>query len=282
MLIEIKVHKMINLLCSKKIYVLLTMSLFIMLLHFQSLSNIDSSINLSIATFSEAELENHTLLTHAHRRRYPEYQKKAYNDFLDKISKKEDFSNIEASCIYINDVNRNLIIGHSGVVFLGAIMGKNEMLEYGFDVVSFGGLFDEDLCMTFDRLDKKYDNIVLYGFTNDLNLRATVGLNNLDKNYLETFYNLIIKAREHLNEINGKLILIRVKEMVFEVDHYDKTYVDNYNNMAKLLNNNIDALHYMSYEIPFDTTKDNTSHYIHYNKKYVYEKMLTDIKNILY
>lgn len=273
---------MINILYTKKIYILVIAFCLLFCLDFNSFSNVDTNANPNIATFSEAELENHSLLTHAHSNRYPEYQKKAYNDFLDKVSKYEDFSNIEASCIYFNDVNRNLIVGHSGAVFLGAIMGREEMLHYGFDVVSFGGLFDEDICQTLDRLNKKYDNIILYGFTNDLNLRATVGLGELDQSYCETFYNLINKAREHLNNINGKLILIRVKEMTLHVDHDDPTYVNNYNNMARILNDNMDKLGYITYEIPFDTSKENTTHYIHYDKKYVYEKMLTDLNNILY
>lgn len=272
-------NKILN---TKIVYFGLVAIYCLILINFKSYSNVVDNSNPNIATFSEAELNNHSLLTRAHSNRYPEYQKKAYNDFLEKISKNEDFSNIEASCIYFNEVNRNLIIGHSGAVFLGAIMGREEMLHYGFDVVSFGGLFDEDICMTFDKLNKKYDNIVLYGFTNDLNLRASAGLNELDRNYCETFYNLINKAREHLNELNGKLILMRVKNMTLEVDHNDPDYIENYNTMAHTLNNIMDELGYITYEIPFDTSKEHTSHYIHYDKKYVYEKMLTDLNNILY
>lgn len=272
-------NKIVNI---KIIYFALVLIFILLCINFNSFSNTTTDANINIATFSEAEKANHSLLTRAHSNRYPDYQKKAYNDFLEKVSKSEDFSNIEASCIFFNNVNRNLIIGHSGVVFLGAIMGREEMLHYGFDVVSFGGLFDEDICLTFDKLKKKYDNIVLYGFTNDLNLRATVGLDELDQSYCETFFDLIVKAREHLNNINGKLILIRVKDMTLEVDHDDPTYVENYNAMAHVLNDNIDKLGYTSYEIPFDTSKENTSHYIHYNKKYVYEKMLSDLNDMLY
>ncbi len=47
--------------------------------------------------------------------------------------------------------------------------------------------------------------------------------------------------------------------------------------MAEEINNNIEAFGYVPYTIPFDTTKEYSERYIHYNNKVVFETMFSSI-----
>ena len=206
--------------------------------------------------------------------------KKIYETFKELITYKLNFDNIACGFIYLNDKNKNLLIGGSGAVYCGHTMGEAELEKYGFDVVGFGGIFDYEVCDLLERItDKKYKNIVLFGGINDLNIRAANKIKNVDELYCNTLVEFYYKAKEYLLDDNSNIIYIKINPMKYKQDSDDKEFIDRFNNMAMQINMNLENFNYKPYTIKYDSTKEYSEIYMHYNNKVVYRDMFEAINS---
>lgn len=212
------------------------------------------------------------------RNEMPQAFKERYNFFKDLIAINGSYEDISSGWLFINDNNNKLIIGSSEAVFCGATMKNDLLLHYGYDLIGYGGIFDEDLIDLMKLIkNKKYNDIVIFGGVNDLNIRAIYKCKDVDLYYCDTLIKLYLEAKEHLKDDNSYVHYIKIKPMTYGRDFDDKDFVDRFNNMAEEVNDNIELFGYKSYEIPFPTTIEYTEHYVHYNNKEVYETMFNDI-----
>ena len=158
-------------------------------------------------------------------------------------------------------------------------MNEELLLRYGYDLVGFGGIFDDELIDLLKLIgNKKYKKIVIFGAVNDLNIRVLNNCRNVDYYYCEVLDKMLDEAKKHLYDATSKVYYIKIKPMTFGRDIKDQAFIDKFNNMAMQINDNIDLFGYKSYEIPFETTLEYSEHYMHYNKAIVYETMFNAIK----
>lgn len=237
---------------------------------------------LSIASYTYADnndsAEKARSIIAANKDAMLQVMKDSYEYFKIFVTQKIPFEDISSGWINFNDNNDKLMIGSSGAVYCGATMGNEELNKYGYDLVAYGGIFDNELIDLLKILpDKAYDKIVIFGGVNDLNIRTTNGFNDIDLYYCEVLDELLLEAKKHLKDENSKVVYIKIKELVFGRDNTDSSFVIRYNNMAKEINDNIELFGYASYDIPYETTVDYTAHYIHYNNKVVFEDMFNAI-----
>ena len=216
----------------------------------------------------------------AHKGRYTDVFVTSYINFKDAVMKKTNYEDINSGWAYFDDNNDKLIIGNSAATFCGYTMGDEDLSKYGYDLVAFGGVFDEDLVELFKLLgDKKYNQIIIFGGTNDLNIRAVNNYKDIELLYCETLINLVTEALQHMRYGNNDLYFIKLKPLVYNLDSDDKNFVNCFNNMAFEVNSSIGLYGFKTYDIPFDTTLEFSEHYVHYNKKIVYETLFNDLKN---
>ena len=247
----------------------------------------NSEIATSSNIASDSELtpldpNNHKKIVREYKSRYPDYQKQAYDDFLDNVKNQRNYFDVGTSVTFFSNYNKNLLIGHSGAVFFGYTMGAEKLLEYGYDVVSLGGLLDEDIRIALDNLNKKYDNIIIFGSTNDLNLRASFSIDYLDESYYTGLYEMLERSKNHLKRDSGQVVFIKLKPMVLGLDHTDPKYVNDFNYMVDRVNESVDTFGYKVYDIPFDTSSKYSSHYIHFDNIKVFEQIIKDIEFLYY
>ena len=209
--------------------------------------------------------------------RLAEGVKTAFSVFEDLLASKEEFADIGCGWIHFNPANTNLFIGNSGAVWGAYTMGNEELDKYGFDVISFGGAFDYNFVDWLKLLDKKYNNIVIFGGVSDLNVRAFNGSEDVDAAYCLSLHNLYGAAKDCLASEYGNVYFINIKPMTCPRDHYDETYVNKYNQMAAQVNENIEKFGFKPYEIKYETTLEYSTHYIHFNNKVVFETLFGDI-----
>lgn len=204
--------------------------------------------------------------------------KDKYRLFKDLIVSKGSYEDVTSGWLFFNEKNDKLIIGSSGTVYCGGTMKSELLLKYGYDLVGFGGIFDEDLVELLKLIkDKKYKEIVYFGGVNDLNIRSLYKCENVDLKYCITLNLMIDEARKHLVDEHSRVHYIKIKPMIFDRDFDDANFIKRFNNMAKQINDNIELFGFESYDIPFETLPEYTEHYIHYNNKIVYETMFKDI-----
>ena len=159
-------------------------------------------------------------------------------------------------------------------------MGNEALTYYGFDLVGFGGIFEKDALELLKLIrGKKYKNIVLFGGVNDLNIRAVNGFKDIDMLYCTTLAEFINEAKEHLLDDDSKVYYVKIKNMTYEQDGMDNDFMDRFNNIAFEVNYNIENFGYKGYDIPFDTTRENSDLYIHFHNKAVFETMFDYVNN---
>lgn len=217
-----------------------------------------------------------------HKKSLPKELTIAYEGFKEIVANKENFANVDIGWSYFNDDNKNLIIGSSGVVYCGNTMTNEGLANYGFDLVGFGGIFDKDACELLSLIkDKKYENIILFGGVNDLNIRANNGFRNIDMLYCNTLIDFMEEAKKHLKATNSNIYYVKIKPMLDRdsFTNMDREFISRYNSIAFEINYNIDNCGFKGYDIPFDTTNEYSELYIHYNNKVVFEAMFNDINN---
>ena len=204
--------------------------------------------------------------------------KDKYKQFKDLIVLQGSYEDVNSGWLFFDENNDKLIIGSSGTVFCGSTMRKELLLKYGYDLIGFGGIFDEDLVELLKLVTgKKYREIVFFGGVNDLNIRALYNCYNVDLKYCIVLNEMIDEAKKHLIDEQSHVHYIKIKPMIFDRDFDDAGFVNRFNNMAKQVNENVDLYGFKSYDIPFETIPEYTDHYIHYNNKIVYETMFNDI-----
>lgn len=210
--------------------------------------------------------------------RLPEIKNKL-EYFKSLVPLKGSYEELASGWLYFDDHNDKLLIGSSGVIFCGNTMQKELLYQYGYDVVGFGGIFDEEVIELMRLLpDKKYKTIVIFGGVNDLNIRAFSNINNVDLYYCSILNGMFDEAKKHLLIDNSNIYYIKIKPMTLNVDSFDLEFVNRYNNMVSQINDNIELFGYKSYMIPFDTSSLFSEHYIHYNNQIVYKTMFETIK----
>lgn len=212
----------------------------------------------------------------------PNYQKIAYNNFIQSVKNEVDYKDKNSGWIRLRNNNDKLIIGCSTAVWCGYTIDNTSLERYGYDIIGLGGAFDTDLKNILENLRKnQYKKIVIFGGVNDCNLRAFTGEIVVDPNYASEIANLLDEARRHL--LNGvtDVIFVRVKPMTYIEDSDDIEFMLRYNNCALQYN---DLLTYLIgvkyYDIPFDTSDKYSSGYVHYDKIEVYKKIFDDINEL--
>ena len=204
--------------------------------------------------------------------------KDKYRLFKDLIASNGSYEDVTSGWLYFDNNNDKLMIGSSGAVFCGYTMKKELLQKYGYDLIGFGGIFDEDLVDLLTMIKhKKYRKIVFFGGVNDLNIRALYKCDNIDLKYCIVLHMMLDEAQNHLMDNQSQVYYIKIKPMTYNRDFDDESFVKRYNNMAKQINDNVELFGFKSYDIPFDTVHKYTDHYIHYNNKMVYETMFKDI-----
>ena len=147
-------------------------------------------------------------------------------------------------------------------------------------MIGYGGVFDDEYISWLKSLgDKKYRNIVIFGGVNDVNIRALSNYENVDLLYCNILIDVLSEAKKHILS-GGKIVYVKVKPMEVGVDNPDAKFVKRFNKIANQINENIENFGYLSYDIPFDTSAEYSSHYIHYNNSIVFETMFDSIKNM--
>lgn len=198
--------------------------------------------------------------------------------FKNLVSVKGSFEDIRSGWLYFDENNDKLLIGSSGAVFCGGTMQREGLQKYGYDVIAFGGVFDDELVELLKRIDgKKYKTIVLFGGINDLNLRSLYNFHDIDFYYCEVLNLFLDEAKNHLIDENSSVYYIKIKPMTLNRDMDNERFINNFNNMAKEINDNVELFGYKSYAVPFDTSSEYSEHYIHYNNPIVYDTMFKSI-----
>ena len=112
-------------------------------------------------------------------------------------------------------------------------------------------------------------------------MRASFGLNSINVSYSKEVGDLLDEARRHLENGITEIIFVRVKPMTYGRETNDYEYFLNFNNCANQYNM---LLTYLTgaryYDIPYETTDEYSSGYVHYDKLEVYEKLFNDVKNM--
>lgn len=209
--------------------------------------------------------------------RIPEL-KAAYYAFGNLIETKGKFENLDIGWLSFDKENDKLLIGCSGAVYCGYTLQDEGLKKLGYDLIGFGGVFDDELIELMQSLgDKKYKKIVIFGGVNDLNIRTMYEFVDIDLYYCEILNKMLAEAKQHLIDENGEVYYVKVKPMIYGIDSGDELFVYRYNNMAKEINDNIELFGYKSYEFPQDTSAEYTEHYVHFNNATVYEAMFNAI-----
>lgn len=201
-----------------------------------------------------------------------------YDGFKRMVSEKQFFGNVDVAWSFFDSNNDKLLIGSSGAVFCGSTMQSELLKKYGYDVIGFGGIFDEEIADFLTLLgDKKYKTIVIFGGVNDVNVRAAFNLSNIDLYYCKTLIELINEAKKHLKSDDSNVYYIKVKPMTLNRDSNDEKFVNRFNSMAKEINDNIESFGFKSYDFPQETIKEYSEHYVHYNNVVVYETLFESV-----
>ena len=195
-----------------------------------------------------------------------------YNDFLNKIGY-EDYTYVYAGWTRFRPYNNKLIIGASGVVHCGDTLGTL-IDNYGYDIVSYGGICDDKLKEWIPHIHKKYKKIILFEGVNTVNLLALNNLDHMTTEAYESILTTIVDLSTNLLEPDGELVYVKVKPMTYSRDNEDKNFIKRFNSIANELNETLDALNIKTYEIPFETTNEYSSGYVHYNNIAVWNDML--------
>lgn len=208
----------------------------------------------------------------------PKELKETYGAFKKIVSQKGIFENVAVAWSFFDDNNEKLLIGSSGAVFCGSTMKRDLLLKYGYDIIGFGGIFDEEVVDLLKLLgEKKYKTIVVFGGVNDLNVRAAFKLKDIDLLYCETLIKLINEAKSHLIDENLNVYYINVKPMTLYRDSNDEQLVERFNDMVKEVNDNIESFGFKSYDFPQETIEEYSEHYVHYNNVVVYEMLFNSV-----
>ena len=233
--------------------------------------------NYSIANYFNQEEFSRKLIDDNKASRLKEITE-VYNVFKNIVSQKGSYENVAVAWSFFDNDNDKLLIGSSGAVFCGSTMQSVLLKEYGYDLIGFGGIFDEEIVDLLKLLDdKKYKTIVIFGGVNDVNIRAAFNLNDVDLCYCQTLIDMLYEAKTHLKDETSNVYYIKVKPMTLFRDSSDPDYVNRFNTMTKEINDNIELFGYKSYDFPHETIEEYSEHYVHYNNEIVYKTLFESI-----
>lgn len=195
------------------------------------------------------------------------------NQFLEAVKSLRTYQESDTKRTMFNTSNKNLLIGHSATVF-AMVNAKDILIKKGYDLVGVGGAIDKQICEWFDLLNKKYDNIIIWGAANDI-MNAVVNQTGCTDEYFKILDNVLIKAYEHLNHDNpnSKIVWVCVRPMEAGLD-MPYEYCVMYNPLAEMVNNYVIARHIKCINIPQDTTSYNSAWYMHYTNQEVFRDIL--------
>ena len=195
-----------------------------------------------------------------------------YQKFIDNIGI-SDFLDISAGWCRIRQENENLVIGGSAVVYLGYTMGE-KIDDYGYDIIGFGGVCDDKIKDWIPKITKKYKKIILFEGVNTLNIAANNGMKNVTNELFESALTTMAKLTDNVLLENGELIYVKVPKMTYIQDNSDLNHVNIFNELANEYNNTLEAIGIKLYEIPYETTSEYSSGYVHFNNVVVWDHML--------
>lgn len=195
-----------------------------------------------------------------------------YQTFIDSIGV-NDLTDINAYWCRMRDNNDKLIIGGSGVVYCGYTMG-DELDQYGYDIVGFGGMCDDKIKDWIPKIKKKYRKIIIFEGVNTVNLAMGAGINEVTQEMLESVLTTIAQVQNNLLDLNGEYKYVKVLSMTKGRDNPDPKLISNFNKLAKPFNAALEFINIPLYEIKYPTTKEYSSGYVHFNNKKVWQDML--------
>lgn len=237
-----------------------------------SIANVSAADTLSQEELIKSYIENN-------KTSRPDALKQRFAEFKNLVVQKGSYEDIASGWLFFDENNDKLLIGSSGAVFCGYTMKRELLLKHGYDVIGFGGIFDDELIELLKLANgKKYKTILIIGGINDLNIRSLYNIHDIDMGYCITLNELRDEAKLHMIDGESSLYYVKIKPMTLGRDIDNELFLDNFNNMAKEINDNIELFGYKSYDIPFDTTTEFSEHYMHYNNVIVYETMFNAIR----
>ena len=195
-----------------------------------------------------------------------------YNNFVSNIGI-SDSMNIYTGWSRFRPLNDKLIIGASAVVHCGSTL-ENDIDYYGYDILGYGGICDDKIKEWIPHINKKYKKIILFEGVNTINILCI----NKIKTVPNEAYDSILTTIAMLGDLlvpGGEIIYVKVKPMTYDRDAADENFVKRFNSLAAELNNTFTALNIKLYEIPYDTTVEYSSGYVHYSNRIVWNDMLS-------
>lgn len=203
-----------------------------------------------------------------------DFFKYSYFSFLSKIGKEdvtvEGWSRIRAS-------NDKLIIGSSGTVWCSVILG-DEMDRLGYDSVGFGGVPDEYMKEWIKKIKKKYKKVIVFSGMNTLDICTQYKYDVIDSEVFTSVVDTLMDISKKLIDKNGLLCYVKIKERTEEKDliRYGHDGIKRYNKLANQFNYLLDEMKDIKkLTINYPTDERYSAGYVHYNKKEVWEDLLT-------
>ena len=206
--------------------------------------------------------------------------KSIYETFLEKISAKEDFILEDGYFVRFRENNDKLIIGSSAVVWCGTTMG-DDLDNYGFDVVGFGGIPDNKMKEWIDRIDKKYEKIIYYSTINTLEVCSYYNLSEINDSVFSAVMNTMIDVVNKILAKGGHLSYVKVKNLQYDESVNTKERIEfckRFNKMAEELNDVMNMTKVFKIDIKYPMTKEYSKGYVHYNNKIVWEDLLSNVE----
>ena len=197
----------------------------------------------------------------------------SYDIFLENLKAGNEMYEKDVAWIQTCESSNKLLIGASGVVWCGYIM-SDDLEKLGYDVIGFGGVTDYQITEWLPYIHKKYDKVIIFAGVNTLNLSLLNNINDFDISCAMKISDVIEETGENLLYDGGKVYYVQVKEMTYLQDDGDEKFIQRYNKLAERLNTCLKENNVNLYEIPYPTTPEYSSGYVHYNNKMVWMDML--------
>lgn len=195
-----------------------------------------------------------------------------YASFLNNIGI-SDYQVVNAGWQRIRPYNDKLIIGASAVVFCGDTL-KDEIDNYGYDIIGYGGISDDKIKEWIPHINKKYKKIILYEGVNTLNIATLNSFDTVINETVESTLTTIVDLCSNLLEPSGEFSYVKVLPMVYGQDSNDQNFVKRFNKLADEYNSFLANLGINLYEVKYPTTNEYSAGYIHFNNNVVWKSIL--------
>ena len=203
----------------------------------------------------------------------PDFFKITYKNFVTKIGKEDIFLE---GWSRIRTANDKLIIGSSGVIWCSVILG-DQMDILGYDSVAFGGVPDEYMRDWVKRIKKRYKKVIVFSGTNTIDLCTHYNYDCIDGEVYSSIVDTLMAVSKNLLTKDGLLCYVKIKERTGDdIFKYGIEKVMKYNKLASELNYLLDQMESVEkLTLNYPTDKRYSEEYVHYNKKEVWEDLLT-------